>query len=130
MVLHIPAIVEVDQKRRAARGVGRRLFGVGTEFAAELKKCQAEIASGNAKGGAELTFLFVENETSLHKAAQAAKQLKGAAGLWIVYPKGNKEITEVRVIDAGRKLGLKDVKVVGFSLTHTALKFVVPLEKR
>jgi|SRR5215469_15304880 len=100
------------------------------EFAAELKKCQAEIASGNAKGGAELTFLFVENETSLHKAAQAAKQLKGAAGLWIVYPKGNKEITEVRVIDAGRKLGLKDVKVVGFSLTHTALKFVVPLEKR
>jgi hypothetical protein len=25
---------------------------------------------------------------------------------------------------------LKDVKVVGFSATHTALKFVIPLDKR
>jgi hypothetical protein len=31
---------------------------------------------------------------------------------------------------AGRKCGLKDVKVVGFSSTHTALKFVIPLSKR
>jgi len=34
------------------------------------------------------------------------------------------------VIAAGRESGLKDVKVVGFSPTHTALKFVIPLEKR
>jgi hypothetical protein len=34
------------------------------------------------------------------------------------------------VIGAGRKTGLKDVKVVGFSPTHTALKFVLPLDER
>jgi len=34
------------------------------------------------------------------------------------------------VITAGRKAGLKDVKVVGFSPSHTALKFVIPLSKR
>jgi len=27
-------------------------------------------------------------------------------------------------------VGLKDIKVVGFSATHTALKFVIPVEKR
>jgi len=47
-----------------------------------------------------------------------------------VYEKGKKELTENDVIAAGRKAGLKDVKVVGFSSTHTALKFVLPLEKR
>jgi len=50
--------------------------------------------------------------------------------LWVVYPKGRKEITEGDVLGAGRKAGLKDVKVVGFSLTHTALKFVIPVERR
>jgi len=34
------------------------------------------------------------------------------------------------VLSAGRKAGLKDVKVVGFSATNTALKFVIPLSKR
>jgi hypothetical protein len=56
--------------------------------------------------------------------------LKGAAALWIVYPKGQKDITENDVLAAGRKAGLKDVKVVGFSPTHTALKFVIPVARR
>ena len=56
--------------------------------------------------------------------------MKGAAALWIVYPKGQKQITENDVLGAGRKIGLKDVKVVGFSSTRTALKFVIPLAER
>jgi hypothetical protein len=56
--------------------------------------------------------------------------MQGAAALWIVYPKGQKQITENDVLAAGRKSGLKDVKVVGFSATHTALKFVIPLAER
>jgi hypothetical protein len=66
----------------------------------------------------------------LSSVAKIAKSLKGATALWIVYPKGQKAITENDVIAAGRKTGLKDVKVVGFSSTHTALKFVIPLDKR
>jgi hypothetical protein len=62
--------------------------------------------------------------------AKIGKSVKGAAGLWLVYPKGKKEVTEKDVIGAGRKTGLKDVKVVGFSPTHTALKFILPLAKR
>jgi hypothetical protein len=66
----------------------------------------------------------------LKAAGKIAKKVEGAAGLWIVYRKGKKEITENDVLSAGRKAGLKDVKVVGFSSTHTALKFVIPVEKR
>jgi hypothetical protein len=56
--------------------------------------------------------------------------MKGTVALWIVYPKGRKDITEIDVLSTGRKAGLKDIKVVGFSTTHTALKFVIPLDKR
>jgi len=59
--------------------------------------------------------------------------MKGAAALWIVYPKGKKHITENDVLAAGRKVGLKDVKVVGFSSTqhrteirHPALREMRP----
>jgi hypothetical protein len=43
--------------------------------------------------------------------------------VWIIYPKGIQTITEGQVIAAGRAAGFIDVKVCGFSATHTALKF-------
>jgi hypothetical protein len=50
--------------------------------------------------------------------------------IWIVYPKGVREITENDVIAAIRAAGLKDVKVASFSATHTALKAVIPVAQR
>ena len=49
--------------------------------------------------------------------------------VWIIYPKGLQSITEIDVINAGRQAGMVDIKVVGFSKTHTALKFV-PARKK
>jgi hypothetical protein len=60
--------------------------------------------------------------------------MRGATALWIVFPKGKpkapENIAERDVFSVGRAAGLKDVKVVGFSATHTALKFVIPVSKR
>jgi hypothetical protein len=100
------------------------------EFVKELKQTKAQAVSGNMDTSAALLFWFVDGKNGLSAAAKIAKKLEGAAGLWIVYPKGKKEITENDVLSAGRKAGLKDVKVVGFSPTHTALKFVIPVEER
>jgi hypothetical protein len=102
------------------------------DFLAELRSCTKNVSVGThdqvkAAAGAEWIFFAAATAQDLSKLA---KSLKGAAALWIVYPKGQKQITENDVLAAGRKSGLKDIKVVGFSPTHTALKFVVPLEKR
>ena len=88
------------------------------------------MVNGNADASAQLIFWFVEEKSGLGSAGKVAKNLEGAAGLWIIYPKGKQEITENDVLNAGRKTGLKDVKVVGFSPTHTALKFVIPVAER
>jgi hypothetical protein len=99
-------------------------------FERELGAATNNVAKGKIAADSELIFVAVESSKGLSDVAKIVKSVKGAAGLWIVYPKGKKEITEIDVIGAGRKTGLKDVKVVGFSPTHTALKFVLPLEKR
>lgn len=112
---------------------GMRIATVGdveTGFSKELKQNNAEVANREVDSNAELVFWFVDGKSGLTGTAKIAKKIKGAAGLWIVYPKGKKEITENDVLSAGRRAGLKDVKVVGFSPTHTALKFVIPVAKR
>jgi hypothetical protein len=100
------------------------------EFLAELRSRTKNVTSGKIAADAESIFFAADSSKDLSQVPKLAKSLKGVAALWIVYPKGQKQITENDVLAAGRKSGLKDVKVVGFSPTHTALKFVIPVEKR
>jgi hypothetical protein len=100
------------------------------EFEAELRKVTPDFMRGTIAKDAECIFLTAETEKELARATNIAKVMRGATALWIVYPKGRKDITENCVLSVGRKAGLKDVKVVGFSPTHTALKFVLPAGKR
>ena len=99
-------------------------------FVKELKCAGAKMTNGKTAAPAELIFMSVETKNGLSDVAKIARNMEGAAVLWMVYPKAKREITEGDVIGAGRKAGLKDVKVVGFSTTHTALKFVIPVAKR
>jgi hypothetical protein len=113
-------------------GVNVSLLGsFDQEFLRELRVTNASLQKGKINAGSDLIFLSADSTKDLASAvSKAAKSIKGATALWIVYPKGKKEITENDVLSTGRKTGLKDIKVVGFSATHTALKFVVPLDKR
>jgi hypothetical protein len=127
-ILHPKTRIE---KLGAKAGMRVRIAGQSAaDFEREIKAGKAEILGAGNSDSAELTFFFVDAKHPLSKVAGYAKKLKNAEALWIVYPKGQREITESQVIFTGRKAGLKDVKVVGFSATHTALKFVLPVEKR
>ena len=100
------------------------------ELLNKLKQQKSAVVQGKVVDGVGWIFLVVESRAELVEIKKIAANLKGSAALWVVYPKGQKHITETDVIGAGRKAELKDVKVVGFSPRHTALKFVIPLEKR
>jgi hypothetical protein len=103
---------------------------LAADFLAELRAQTTNVINGKVAAGAEWIFFAADSAKELSQVAKLAKSLNGAAALWIVYPKGQTQITENDVLAAGRKSGLKDLKVVGFSPTHTALKFVIPVEKR
>lgn len=100
------------------------------EFLHEILALAKSITKGRAARDSDHIFFAANRKNDFSSLSKITKALSGAAALWIVYPKGQKHITENDVFSAGRKSGLKDVKVVGFSPTHTALKFVIPLSRR
>lgn len=101
-----------------------------SEFLREVGELTKSITKGKAASDSEHIFFAADSREDFSALLRIAKAMSGAAALWIVYPKGQKQITENDVLAVGRKSGLKDVKVVGFSPTHTALKFVIPLSNR
>jgi hypothetical protein len=75
-------------------------------------------------------FYFADTRAALAKLASLRGKLQPNGALWIVRPKGSPDISEGEVMKAGKQAGLVDVKVVRFSDTHTAEKFVIPVAKR
>jgi hypothetical protein len=99
-------------------------------FLREIAGLTKSVNKGKVAADSDCIFFAADSKKDLGAVTKILKSMQGAAALWIVYPKGQRHITENDVISAGRKSGLKDVKVVGFSPTHTALKFVIPLDRR
>ena len=99
-------------------------------FLAEIGQLTESVSKNEFAPDSEWIFFSADSKENLGAMPKIFRSMKGAAALWVVYPKGQKHITENDVLAAGRKAGLKDVKVVGFSTTHTALKFVIPLSRR
>jgi len=99
-------------------------------FLAEIGKHTESVSKNKVAPDSEWIFFSADSKEDLGAMPKIFRSMKGAAALWVVYPKGRKHITENDVLAAGRKCGLKDVKVVGFSSAHTALKFVIPLSRR
>lgn len=79
---------------------------------------------------ADLLLLSAKRRADLKKAKPLKAKMNPAAAIWIIYPKGIKAIREIDVLETLRSFGLKDVKVMSFSPTHTGLKFVIPLSER
>lgn len=64
------------------------------------------------------------------KLASFIDSIRPAGGIWAVYERGLRDVSEDSIRAAARKAGLVDVKVVRFSDTHGALRLVIPKEMR
>lgn len=89
-----------------------------------------DVTEGQAVKDSDLIFLGAEAEKDLGKLPKLVASMKRNGGIWVVYPKGKQEIKEIGVLNAGRNAGLVDTKIVRFSDTHTAQKFVIPVDQR
>ena len=96
-------------------------IGVDDEtFLAELEHAVAFLSIGRVQSDSDAIFYGVTKEA----------KIRPNGAIWVIRPKGRPEISERAVMAAGKGAGLVDVKVVGFSATHTAEKFVIPVAKR
>jgi hypothetical protein len=99
-------------------------------FTDELRGRASRVVVGRAVKASDAIFFAASREADLAAVARLKAALKPSGALWIVRPKGRPEISESAVMRAGKAAGLVDVKVVRFSATHTAEKFVIPVAAR
>jgi hypothetical protein len=98
------------------------------KFRAQLAQ-RAEVVDETPQD-CDLIFLAAPERSALAKVATLRHHLKPDGALWVLRPKGSPDISEMEVLDAGRAAGLVDTKVVAFSATLTAEKFVIPVALR
>jgi len=107
------------------------VIGVTDEsFLAQLRERIGKTPEEEKPRDCDFIFYAAEKKAGLARLKALAQLLKKTGAVWVVYPKGQKQITENDVLAAGQPAGLVDVKVCSFSATHTALKFVIPLSRR
>lgn len=101
------------------------------EFVDDLTRTLTDPPARVLRGTFDAVFLGVADPTALTKLGRVVAHLNPAGALWIVHPKGKgSRVAEAAVRAAARAHGLYDAKVVAFSATHTAAKWMIPLAAR
>jgi hypothetical protein len=99
------------------------------DFVDELMEAAGDVGTRLRKNR-DLIFVGAESKADLSKLGSLRTYLKPDGAIWVIRPKGRKDITENDVLSAGKDAGYVDVKVARFSDTHTAEKFVIPKDAR
>ena len=99
-------------------------------FLQELEAVVAHLSIGRVVPGCDAIFFGATRAAELTRLDKLKRSLKPNGAIWIIRPKGQPEISERATMAAGKAAGLVDVKVVGFSPTHTAEKYVIPVSAR
>lgn len=110
---------------------GMRVAVIGVdddEFLRDLAG-RAEVLDKPRKG-IDMVFLGVEGAANMKQLAKLKETIARDGTVWVVFRKGRKDFNENDVLRLGLESGLVDVKVVRFSDTHTALKYVIRKAER
>jgi Protein of unknown function (DUF3052) len=100
------------------------------ELIVEVESRGAQVPRSVSPHTADIVFYGAERREMLDRLGDLKRLLKPDGALWVIRPKGSSAISESEVMSAGKRAGLVDVKVVSFSDTHTAEKFVIPRASR
>jgi hypothetical protein len=100
------------------------------EFMAELRTRTESIDGGGRKKGYDTVFLRIEAVSDLARVAALSSRITPAGGIWLIHPKGRKDLSHDVLVGAGKAAGHIDNKTTRFSDTHTGLRFVIPRANR
>ena len=112
---------------------GMRVAILGVEddgFLADLRERTSDISVAEASPDSDAIFLAANGPDDMGRLSELRTRIKPNGAVWAVFRKGQKQFNENDVLRLGLESGLVDVKVVRFSDTHTALKFVIRKAER
>jgi len=100
------------------------------EFLAALAERVPGFSLGIGLQESDAVFIVVQSPWDHYTLSSLRYTIKPDGAIWAVFRKGQKDFNETHVRMAGLEAGFVDVKVVRFSETHTALKFVIRKAER
>jgi hypothetical protein len=92
---------------------GQRIAVLGVEdaeFLRDLADRVPEYSRGSRIGNADLIFFSAEAQGDLSQLQSLSRSICKSGGIWVVYPRGQKHICEIDVINAGKSAGLRTTK--------------------
>lgn len=100
-------------------------------LASELAGRTSDVTHGRPKANSDVVFLAAESVADLAGLAALRSRLLPNGGIWVVSRKGKAAtLRYADLLAVATEAGLVDNKVVSFSATHTALRFVIPRRMR
>lgn len=127
-ILHPPSRLD---KLGVKHGMTVAVLGLDdAAFAKELKARGATVSGGRAATGTDIVFLACRTRAGLRALPALAKAIKPEGTIWVLWPKGGKDMREQDVRDVMDGPGLVDVKVVSFSDALSGLKLMIRRERR
>jgi hypothetical protein len=80
--------------------------------------------------GCDLVFQLLVHPNDIEKLADLMPAIAPDGGIWAVYKRGRKDLSEDTVRTAARAMGLVDIKIVRVSEQYGAVKLVIPKADR
>ncbi len=100
------------------------------DFLRELRARTDDVAEGRPRANTDTILFAVEDSTALRRLATLQKSIRREGAIWVIWPKGQKHITETMIRAAALEHGLVDIKVMAFSERLSGLKLVIPVARR
>jgi hypothetical protein len=100
-------------------------------FTRDLMARGLSVGEGVPNKAARLVFFRLHKVRDLEQMTRLASSLAPDGTLWLIRQKGkDAPVSESQTMAAGKAAGLVDVKVVAFSETLSAEKYVIPVARR
>jgi hypothetical protein len=113
---------------------GQRVAVLGVKDPDFLAEATARLGTSPDRKPAEamdIIFHAADSAAELARLKQLKAHLQPAGAIWVVSRKGREAtVKDTDVFKAARAAGLIDNKVCSFSTTHTALRLVIPRDRR
>jgi hypothetical protein len=99
-------------------------------FMRELRERTTDISVDRPKAGTAMILFQIDGPKPLERLTSLQKSIARDGAIWMLWPKGQKHITETIIRDSAIAQGLVDIKVMAFSEVLSGLKLVIPVAKR